>query len=68
MHRRLGRILLDRNIITRAELNGALAQQQDGGGLIGDLLVELGVARCQIDCALMMQLLEVNAPGGEGRA
>ena len=68
MNRRLGRILLDKKIITRGELKGALAQQRDEGGLIGDILVERGVSRCQVDCALMMQLLEVNAPGGEGRA
>ena len=40
--KRLGEVLLERGVITRAELERALAHQKDRGGLIGQALIHLG--------------------------
>ena len=40
--RRLGRLLLDRGVISQDQLAEALAQQKDESGYLGDILVEQG--------------------------
>jgi len=40
--KRLGEVLLERGVITRKELEQALAHQQQHGGLIGQVLIKLG--------------------------
>ena len=40
--KRLGEVLLERGVITRAELERALAHQKERGGLIGQVLIQLG--------------------------
>ena len=40
--KRLGEVLLERGVITRAELERALAHQKERGGLIGHALIHLG--------------------------
>jgi len=42
--KRIGEILLERGVINRSQLEKALAQQQAQGGLIGQILIELGFA------------------------
>lgn len=41
--RKLGDLLLDRRLITAAELEMALERQRKGGGRLGDILVDMGV-------------------------
>lgn len=43
--KQLGELLIDRGIINRDQLNKSLKIQQDKGGLLGRILVELGYAR-----------------------
>ncbi len=40
--KQLGELLVDLNLITRDQLNHALETQKDKGGLIGQVLVDLG--------------------------
>jgi len=42
--KRIGEILLERGVINRSQLEKALVQQQAQGGLIGQILIELGFA------------------------
>lgn len=44
-NKQLGELLLDRGIINQAQLDQALDVQRDKGGLIGEILVELGFAK-----------------------
>ena len=44
-NKQLGELLLDRGIINRAQLDQALDVQREKGGLIGEILVELGFVR-----------------------
>jgi len=39
----LGEILIQRKLITREQLEGALAIQKQNGGIIGEILVNLGI-------------------------
>lgn len=41
----LGQILVERGVITNAQLQQALDVQKAGGGLIGDIIVEMGFAK-----------------------
>ncbi len=41
--RKLGDLLLDRRLITAADLESALARQRTSGGRLGDILVDMGV-------------------------
>lgn len=41
----MGELLIERGLISQHQLEKALAQQQNKGGLIGEILVELGFAR-----------------------
>ncbi len=43
-NKQLGELLIERGVITRDELSMALAYQQEKGGLIGEILVELKLA------------------------
>lgn len=45
INKQLGELLIERGIITEAQLNKALAVRQEKGGLIGEILVELGFAK-----------------------
>ena len=42
--KRIGEILLERGVITRVQLDKALASQKANGGLLGAILIQLGVA------------------------
>ncbi len=44
-NKQLGELLLDRGVITLAQLDQALNVQRDKGGLIGEILVELGFVK-----------------------
>lgn len=44
-NKQLGELLLDRGIITQAQLDQALGVQRDKGGLIGEILVGLGFVK-----------------------
>ncbi len=45
INKQLGELLIERSIITQSQLEKALAVQQERGGLIGEILVELGYAK-----------------------
>jgi hypothetical protein len=45
INKQLGELLLDRGIISQVQLNQALDIQHAKGGLIGEILVELGFAK-----------------------
>lgn len=45
VNKQLGELLLERSVINREQLEKALALQKDKGGLIGEILVELGFAK-----------------------
>jgi len=45
VNKQLGDLLIERNIINERQLEKALAVQKERGGLIGELLVELGFAK-----------------------
>ena len=42
--KRIGEVLLERGVISHAQLEKALAQQQAHGGLLGHILIEFGFA------------------------
>lgn len=42
--KRLGEVLLERGVINRKELDKCLAHQQEHGGLMGQILIQLGFA------------------------
>lgn len=45
INKQLGELLLERNIISKNQLEKALSVQKERGGLIGEVLVELGFAK-----------------------
>ncbi|RJP29831.1 MAG: hypothetical protein C4533_02245 [Candidatus Omnitrophota bacterium] len=45
INKHLGELLLERNIINQNQLDRALAYQKEKGGLIGEILVEMGYAK-----------------------
>ncbi len=45
INKQLGELLLERGIIDQAQLDKALAHQKEKGGLIGEILVELGFTK-----------------------
>ena len=45
INKQLGELLLERGIISQIQLNQALDIQHAKGGLIGEILVELGFAK-----------------------
>lgn len=45
VYKQLGELLVERSIITQAQLEKALATQREKGGLFGEILVELKFAR-----------------------
>jgi type IV pilus assembly protein PilB len=45
INKQLGELLIERSIINRQQLEKALVVQQERGGLIGEILVELGFAK-----------------------
>jgi len=45
INKQLGELLIERGIIDQIQLNQALAVQREKGGLIGEILVELGFAK-----------------------
>lgn len=45
LNKQLGELLIERGIIDQVQLNQALAVQREKGGLIGEILVELGFAK-----------------------
>ena len=54
--KRIGEILLERGIITAAQLQKALAHQQQHGGLLGQIFIEMGfVTEQEVALALTAQ-------------
>ena len=45
INKQLGELLMERNIISQDQLDKALATQKEKGGLIGEVLVELGFCK-----------------------
>jgi type IV pilus assembly protein PilB len=46
IHKQLGELLIERGLISEAQLNKALlVQKESGGGLIGEILIELGLVK-----------------------
>ena len=45
INKQLGELLVDRGLITPDKLDKAMAYQRDKGGLIGEILVELGFVK-----------------------
>jgi type IV pilus assembly protein PilB len=45
INKQLGELLIERSIITQRQLEKALAVQRERGGLIGEIIVELGFAK-----------------------
>lgn len=45
INKQLGELLIERGIITKVQLEKALLVQREKGGLIGEILVELGFTR-----------------------
>ncbi|MCM8799353.1 MAG: hypothetical protein NC900_01295 [Candidatus Omnitrophica bacterium] len=45
IHKQLGELLVERKVITPQQLEKAIALQKEKGGLIGEILVELGFAK-----------------------
>jgi len=45
IHKQLGELLIERKIITQQQLDKAIAVQKQNGGLLGEILVELGFAK-----------------------
>jgi len=45
VHKQLGELLIERKIINSKQLEKALAIQKEKGGLLGEVLVELGFAK-----------------------
>ncbi|TRZ96368.1 hypothetical protein D4R78_00030 [bacterium] len=45
INKQLGDLLIERNILNQRQLDKALAVQKEKGGLIGEILVELGFAK-----------------------
>jgi type IV pilus assembly protein PilB len=45
INKQLGELLIERGILTQAQLDKALVVQQERRGLIGEILVELGFAK-----------------------
>lgn len=45
VHKQLGELLIERRVINQHQLDKALAMQKEKGGLIGEILVELGFAK-----------------------
>ena len=52
-HKLIGQLLMDRQLITKEQLNSALAIQKEKGGLLGEILVVLGYAQ-ESDIALAL--------------
>lgn len=54
--KRIGEVLLERSVITRKELDAALAHQEARGGLMGQILIQLGyVTEDEVAMALTAQ-------------
>jgi type IV pilus assembly protein PilB len=45
IHKQLGELLIERKVIGQEQLEKAIAMQKEKGGLIGEVLVELGFAK-----------------------
>ena len=45
IHKQLGELLIERGLITEAQLNKALLVQKESSGLIGEILIELGLVK-----------------------
>jgi type IV pilus assembly protein PilB len=45
VNKQLGELLMERGIINQLQLEKALATQKDKGGLIGEIIVDLGLAK-----------------------
>jgi hypothetical protein len=77
-YRRIGSILVERGLISEAELGQALAEQDSTGRLLGEILVSsFGVTRVDLADALAEQWQEANrahtagatvSPGSSGSA
>ncbi len=56
INKKIGEVLIDRKVITRAQLDEALAHQREHGGLIGQILIQLDFAKeSEIALALTAQ-------------
>ncbi len=56
-YKSLGSLLVDNKVITQEQLNKALDRQREKGGLLGDVIVEMGLAsEVQVLTALAQQL------------
>lgn len=45
INKQLGELLIERGVINKAQLDEAIASREEKGGLIGEVLVELGFAK-----------------------
>lgn len=56
INKKIGEVLIDRKVITRAQLDESLAYQREHGGLIGQILIQLDFAKeSEIALALTAQ-------------
>jgi len=56
-YKSLGALLVDNKVVTQEQLNQALDRQREKGGLLGDVIVEMGLAsEVQVLAALAQQL------------
>jgi len=56
-YKSLGALLVDNKVMTQEHLNRALDRQREKGGLLGDIIVEMGFAsESQVLTALAQQL------------
>lgn len=63
MNKPIGEILVERGVITKDQLDQALKKQQESGGLLGEVIVQLGFARkTDVENCLSMQF---GLPFGE---
>ncbi len=54
--KKIGEVLIERSVITREQLDKALAKQKESGGMIGQVLIQLGfVNETEIALALTAQ-------------
>jgi hypothetical protein len=62
---RIGEILVAQGVLNKSQLSCVLGMQKDSGRLLGEILVDLGLAtQEQIDWALSQQRLKPQAIAG----
>ena len=65
--RLIGAIMVERGLLTSAQLTAALDVQAERGGLLGEIVVaEFGVSRAEVSQVIAEQLAELEAETGSG--